>query len=128
MLRLRRRSRMDKVRHVLDEASAYTRVVGDRRVRSHLRGAAHHAAIASQQVRRDVSEGHVARLANDKKLHRQIRALLRDLRGAGESMQRKRRHRVRNALLLISGTGATAAAIPSSRRWVAAKVGSPGAA
>jgi hypothetical protein len=125
MLRLRRRSRMDKVRDVLDEASAFTHVMGDRRVRSHLRAAVHHGSVAGRQMRRDLREGHVTGLANDRKLRRQVRAMLRDLKGAGERMRRKRQHRVRNALLLLSGTGAAAVAMPSSRRWFAAKMAVP---
>jgi hypothetical protein len=52
-------------------------------------------------------------------LRRNLRALLDDLDGVRERAQRKRHHRVRNALLLVSGTGVVLAAIPTTRHWIA---------
>jgi hypothetical protein len=110
---------MQKVSDALHEAGSYVHVMRDRKVRSRLRAAVEHATLASRQLQRDVDRAPMTRLTHDKKLHRNVRALLLDLNGVRERMERKRHHRVRNVLLLLSGTGIAAAAIPSSRRWVA---------
>jgi hypothetical protein len=44
--------------------------------------------------------------------------MVADLERASGRIQRRRSHRVRNAMLLIGGTGAIAAAVPATRRWI----------
>jgi hypothetical protein len=124
MLGMHRKRRTDKVSDALNEAASYVQVLRDRKVRSRLRAAIDHAAVAGSQVRRDVNRrGATSRLARDKKLHRNLNAMVRDLRGARDRMEAKRHHHVRNVLLLVGGTGVAATAVPSSRRWIADKMG-----
>jgi hypothetical protein len=59
-------------------------------------------------------------LAADKKLRKNVRALLDDLDSAGDRLRRKRSHRARNAVLIVAGTGAAITVIPHVRRWIAA--------
>jgi hypothetical protein len=117
---------MQKVSDVLHEAGSYARVMRDAKVRSRLRAAIDHGAVAGRHLRRDIDRGPMTRLANDKTLHRNVRALVLDLKSARERMERKRHHRVRNVLLVLSGTGIVAAAIPSTRRWISEQAGVAG--
>jgi hypothetical protein len=120
---------MEKVSDALNEAASYVQLLRDNKVRSRLRAAIDHAAAASGQVRHDVNRrGATSRIAQDKKLHRNVRAMVRDLRGARDRIETKRRHRVRKMLLLIGSTGVAAAAVPSSRRWIVDKMGMNGTA
>jgi hypothetical protein len=123
MLPLRKRSRIAEVSEALHEAASYTHTLRDRKVRSRIRAAIDHGALVTSRLRRDLSDGHVTRLANDRKLHRNVRALLADVKSAKRRIERKRRHRVRTVLLLIGGSGAAVAAIPSSRHWFSDKLG-----
>jgi hypothetical protein len=121
MLGLRRKSRMDKVKRALQETASYadTRLY-DKRLRSDMRSAYEHSSMAADRVRRDVAAAQItSRLVQDKILRRNLWALLDDLESARERVQRKRRHRVRNALLLVSGSGVVLAAIPGTRHWIA---------
>lgn len=123
MVGIRHRTRMDKAKDVLKQASSYTELMRDRKVQSRFRSAIDHGMIVSDRVRRDVGRTDMtSRLTQDKKLRRNLRALVADVKGARERIERKRRHRVRNAILLASGTGVVLAAIPSSRRWIAVKM------
>jgi hypothetical protein len=122
MLGMARRSRTEKVKNALGEAISYTdELIRDERLRAHVRAAVGHGAQATGRVRGDFEAGNVAsRLAADKKLRKNIRALLDDLDSAGDRLRRKRRHRARNAVLIVAGTGAAIAVIPNVRRWIAA--------
>ncbi len=121
MLRSRRRTRSEKVADALREAVSYTdRLVHDRRLRSDLSSAADHAARAAKLARRDAhgSRGAV-RIAGDTKLRKSARALVDDVSRATGRVRRKRRtHRVRNAFLVLGGTGAAVAAATKGRRWI----------
>jgi hypothetical protein len=127
MLGLTRRSRMEKVKGALTEAVAFTdELIRDRRLRSDVRSAVDHGAVATDRVRRNIGVGSItSRLAADKKLRRSLRALLDDLDSAGERIRRKPTHRVRNALLIVAGSGAAVAVVPNARRWVAGHVPAP---
>ena len=121
MLRMRRKSRSEKVTEALKEAASYTdRLVHDRRLRSDLRSAADHGRRAAKLATRDFrgSRG-AAHIAGDAKLRKSVRALVDDLSRATGRLQRKRRtHRVRNAFLLVGGTGAAVVAATQGRRIV----------
>jgi hypothetical protein len=121
MLGLRRQTRMDKAKRMLQETASYADTrMHDRRLRSNVRSAVEHSSAAAERVRRDIAAGEItSRLAHDRRLRRNLRALLDDLDGVRERAQRKRHHRVRNALLLASGTGVVLAAIPTTRHWIA---------
>lgn len=119
-----RKSRMERVQEILKSAASYTEdVLRDERLRSNIRSAAGHAAVAAERVREDSGlSGFAARVERDRQLRKNLRSLLDDLDSAGERVRRKKQHRVRTALLIIGGTGVTLAAIPNTRRWVAGHV------
>jgi hypothetical protein len=121
MIGLTRQSRVQKVKDALREAASYTdELIRDERLRSDVRSAFGHGAEATDRVRTDIGAADItSRLAADKKLRKNLRALLDDLESAGERVRRKRTHRVRNALLIVAGTGAAVVAVPNARRWVA---------
>jgi hypothetical protein len=127
MLSLTRQSRMEKAKDVLREAVSYTEgLVRDERLRSHVRSAVDHGAVATERVRADIGAGNITeRLAADKKLRKNLRALIDDIDRASDRVRRKRSHRVRNAVLVVAGTGAAVAVVPNARRWVADRM--PGA-
>lgn len=121
MFRLRRKTRSEKVADALNEAASYAdRLVHDRRLRSDLRSAVDHGTGAARLATRDFrgSRG-AARIAGDAKLRKSVRALVDDLSRATGRVRRKRRtHRVRNAFLLVGGTGAAVAAATTGGRFV----------
>ena len=121
MIGLTRQSRIQKVKDALREAASYTdELIRDERLRSDVRSAFGHGAVATDRVRTDIGAANItSRLAADKKLRKNLRALLDDLESAGERVRGKRSHRVRNALLIVAGTGAAVVAVPNARRWVA---------
>lgn len=121
MLRLRRKTRTEKMAEALKEAAAYTeRLAHDRRLRSDLRSAMAHGALATMLVRRDVrSSRGASRLAADARLRKSLRALVDDMASATDRVRpRRKTHRVRNVLLVVGGTGAAVAAATKGRRWV----------
>jgi uncharacterized NAD-dependent epimerase/dehydratase family protein len=125
MLGLTRKTRMERVKDALTDAISYTdELVRDDRLRSDIRSAISHGADARDRLRDDISDGRVTtRLAEDKKLRKHLRALLEDLESASERMRRKRTHRVRNALLIVAGTGAAIVVVPNARRWITSRNG-----
>jgi hypothetical protein len=121
MLLRRRPSRMEQVRDALGEAISYANdLMQDERLRSNVRSAYGHGTVATERVREDIgAEGMVTRLAADKKLRKHLRALIDDLDSASERLQRRRSHRLRNAILVVAGTGAAVAVlVPNARRWM----------
>jgi signal transduction protein with GAF and PtsI domain len=119
MFRLRRKTRTEKVTEALKEAASYTdRLVRDRRLRADLRAAVDHGALATLLVRRDVrSSRSASRLASDARLRKSLRAVVDDLESAAGRVRRKRKtHRVRNAFLIVGGTGAAVVAATQGRR------------
>jgi hypothetical protein len=122
MIRLRRKTRIEKAAEALKEAAAHTdRVVRDRRLRSDLRSAMRHGALATTLVRRDVrSQRGASRLVADARLRKSLRALVDDMANATDRVRRRRKtHRIRNALLVVGGAGAAAAAATTGRHWIA---------
>jgi hypothetical protein len=63
-------------------------------------------------------------LADDKKLRKDLRALLDDLDNASARLRRKKRHRARNVLLIVSSAAAALAVVPNVRRWLSSSDGS----
>jgi hypothetical protein len=121
MLQVKRRSQMDKLRDSVRDAVAYLdEVARDEQVRADVRAAIDHGAQARDQIRKDIGEGSIAtRLANDRKLRKKVRAMLDDIDSAGDRIRRRKRHRLRNALVLLGSVGAIAAVVPKMRRWIA---------
>ena len=121
MLGIKRETRIDKVRAAVRDVVSYAdEVARDQRLRADLRDAVDHGVEAGERIQKDVRKGSIAnRLANDRKLRRKVRAMLDDLDSAGDRMRRRKRHRLRNGLLVLAGAGAAVAAfIPGVRRWV----------
>ena len=121
MLGVKKRTQMDRMKEAVREAVAYIdEVAGDERLRADLRSAMNHGGEARDRVRKDMAtDGLTTRIANDRKLRRKVRAMLDDLDSAGDRLRRRERHRLRNGLLVLGGTGALAAAILSARRRIA---------
>jgi hypothetical protein len=121
MLKLRQQSQLDKTKASLREVLSYAdSVVRDEALRAHLIAAAGHGAEMSDRLKKDVDgDGIMKRLANDRKLRKELRAAIDDLDNAGDRLRRKRSHRVRNIILIVAGAGAVAAIVPSARRWLA---------
>jgi hypothetical protein len=102
------------------DAVAYAdEIASDERLRADLRAAMGHGAEASERIRKDIASGSIAnRLASDQKLRKKVRAMLDDLDSAGDRMRRRKRHRLRNALLVLGGVGLVVAFLPAARRWL----------
>jgi hypothetical protein len=92
----------------------------DKRLRADLSAALAHGSKASNRVKKDIAAGGAYEsLAADKKLRRNLRAMLDDLDAASDRLRRKRSHRVRNAVLVLAGAMAAALALPKIRSWIA---------
>jgi signal transduction protein with GAF and PtsI domain len=124
MLSLTRQSRLDRVKDALTEAVSYTdEIVHDKRLRSNIQSAVDHGAEARDRLRKDVGAARITtRLMTDRKLRKNLRALIDDIDRVGERMRRRRTHRVRNAMLIVAGTGAAVAIVSPARRWVASQM------
>jgi hypothetical protein len=120
MLKLRRQSQLDKAKASLREVVSYAdSVVRDEALRADLLAAVGHGAEMSYRVRKDIDAvGIKKRLANDRKLRKEMRAAIDDLEGAGGRMRRTRGHRRRNAMLIVASAGAVAAIVPAARHWL----------
>lgn len=120
MLKLRRQGQMDKAKATLRDLASYVHeVIRDEQLRADLAQAVGHGAEARDRLREDIDAGGiVTRLAADKRLRRKLRETLADLDDASDRLRRKRRHRVRNVLLLVAGAGAIATVIPKVRLWL----------
>jgi hypothetical protein len=114
-----KKSRTQRVKEALREAVSYTdELIRDERLRSDVRSAVRHGAVATQRVRRASGfSGLTARLAADRELRENLRSLLDDVDSAGGRIRRPARHRMRTALVIVGGSGAILAAVPSARRW-----------
>ena len=121
MLGLTRDTQMDKARKTLRNVVSYVEdVTGDERLRADVRDAAVHGAKASERVRKDLDgDGITSRLADDKKLRKNLRAMLDDLDSAADRVRGKKRHRTRNILVLF---GAIAAAFLVARLWLSGRL------
>ena len=121
MLSLTPKTQIDKARHALRDAVAYAdEVVRDERLRADIRAAVGHGTKASDRLKKEIDAGGIsARLTSDRKLRKNLRAMLDDLDSAGQRMRRKKGHRARSVLLVIAGAGAVVAAISGLRHVLA---------
>jgi hypothetical protein len=127
MLSRTKESQMDKatntMRDFIKQAQAVTR---DERLRADIRAALDHGSTASQRLKKDIQAGGIyAKLAADKKLRKNLRAILDDLDDAAHRVRPKRTHRVRNALLVLGGAVAAALAFPRVRDIFGTSTGEP---
>ena len=74
-----------------------------------------HGSKATDQLKKDIQAGGIySRLAADKKLRKNLRAMLDDL-DAATSRVRRKSHRLRNFVLMLAGVAAGAFALPKIR-------------
>jgi hypothetical protein len=115
-------SQMDKARRTMREVVKYAEEVArDERLRADVSAALAHGSKAGDQVKKDIQAGGIySRLAADKKLRKNLRAMLDDLDAASDRVRRKKSHRVRNFVLMLLGAIGAAAALvkaaPGSER------------
>ena len=119
MLTRSRDSQMDNARRTVRDVVRYAQdVARDERLRADVSAALAHGSKASDQLKKDVQAGGIyARLAADKKLRKNLRAMLDDFDAASKRVRRKS-HRVRNFVLMLAGGVAAALALSKSRPWL----------
>jgi hypothetical protein len=113
-------SQMDKAKRTVRDVAKYAEEVArDERLRADVSAALAHGAKASDRLKEDIGAGGMyTRLAADRKLRKNLRAMLDDLDAASDRVRRKKSHRVRNVVLMLVGAVATAAAFPKIRQWL----------
>jgi hypothetical protein len=111
---------MDKARRTFRDVVKYAQEVAqDERLRSDVSSALAHGSKAGDRVQKDIDAGGIySRLASDRKLRRNLRAMLDDLDAASERVRRKKSHRFRNLLLMVAGIVGAAIALPKIRPWL----------
>jgi hypothetical protein len=119
MFDVKRQSNVRKAKEAISGVVAYLdEVASDKRLRTDVRAAIGHGAEARDQIRRDLGARTIAmRLASDRALRENIRRLLDDMDRASDRVLRRKRHRIRNGLLVLGGVAAAAAAAPKLRLW-----------
>ncbi|HEY2372915.1 MAG TPA: SRPBCC family protein [Gaiellaceae bacterium] len=109
---------------VKENAAAIADLAGqlasDKKFRKRLLEASAHGVRAKRRVWRQLGVVSLTRrLASDTRLRGELVLMTRDLHAAWRQIERKRRHRLRNTLLVLGGAGgAAAAATPQVRHWV----------
>ena len=116
MLTRSKDSQMDKAKRTLQDIVRHAQqVVGDERLRADVGAALAHGSKATDQLKKDIQAGGIySRLAADKKLRKNLRAMLDDLDAASNRVRRKS-HRLRNFVLMLAGVVASAVAFPKIR-------------
>jgi uncharacterized membrane protein len=105
------RSKTDSVKK---DAAALAK---DKKFRGELLKAAGHGRTAKRRAERRIGFFPTAgRLATDKKLRREVQEMTAHLQKAWTRVEKKRSHKLRNTLILV--TGAVLAAVPQARRFV----------
>jgi hypothetical protein len=113
-------SQMDKARRTMREVVRYAEEVArDERLRADVSAALAHGSKAGDQIKKDIQAGGIySRLAEDRKLRRNLRAMLDDLDSASDRVRRKKSHRLRNFVLTLLGAIGVAAAFVKIRSWI----------
>ncbi len=116
MLTRSKNTQMDKAKRTLQDIVRHAQqVAGDERLRADVGAALAHGSKATDQLKKDIQAGGIySRLAADKKLRKNLRAMLDDLDAAGNRVRRKS-HRLRNLVLMLAGVVASAVAFPKIR-------------
>lgn len=112
---------IDKAKRTLQDIVRHAQqVAGDERLRADVGAALAHGSKATDQLRKDIQAGGgiYSRLAADKKLRKNLRAMLDDLDAASNRVRRKS-HRLRNFVLMLAGVAAGAVALPKIRARLA---------
>ena len=120
MLTRSRDTQIDKAKRTMRDVIEYAQEVAqDERLRSNVSAALAHGSQASDQLKKDIQAGGIySRLASDKKLRKNLRAMLDDLDAASNRVRRTKSHRIRNLVLLLAGAVAAALAFPKVRPWL----------
>lgn len=120
MLTRTRDTQIDKAKRTMRDMVEYAQEVArDERLRADVRAALAHGSKAGDQLKKEIQAGCTySTLAANKKLRKNLRAMLNDLDDAGNRMRRGRRHRARNAVLVVTGAVAAALAFPRVRPWL----------
>jgi hypothetical protein len=107
---------IDKAKRTLQDIVRHAQqVAGDERLRADVGAALAHGSKATDQLKKDIQAGGIySRLAADKKLRKNLRAMLDDLDAASSRVRRKS-HRLRNFVLMLAGVVAGAVALPKIR-------------
>jgi uncharacterized membrane protein len=119
-----RRKAMEVKEQIAGGAELAAILARDKKFRKQLLAAIGHTESARRRVASRLGMVATARgLAADEELRRELREASNNLRQAWSRVERKRGHRLRNTLLVLVGAAAaTAAALPQSRRWIAARL------
>ena len=119
MFGITKESHTEKAKRTTQDVVSYLQeIIRDERLRADMRAAIDHGAEASNRVKKAIeADGMTTRLASDRKLRKNLRAMLDDLDDAGERMRRKKTHRVRNFLVVLAGGVAALLALPKIRLW-----------
>jgi hypothetical protein len=121
MLTRARDTQMNKAKRTFRDVVEYAQEVArDERLRADVGAALAHGSKASDQLKKDIRAGGIySKLAADKTLRKNLRAMLDDLDAASTRVRRKKSHRARNLVLMLSGLAAAALAVPKIRPWLA---------
>ncbi len=126
MLTRSKDSQMDKARRTMRDVVKYAQEVAqDERLRADVSAAVAHGSKASDRLKKDIDAGGIyTRLAADKKLRKNLRAMLDDLDAASDRVRpKKRSHHARNVVVMLAGAMVVAAALSKIRSWIG--TGSP---
>jgi uncharacterized membrane protein len=101
-------------------ADLASQLASDKKFRKRLLKASAHGVRAKRRVWRQLGVISLTRrLAMDPTLRSELAQMTHDLKGARRRVERKRRHPLRNALLVLGGAGGAAAvATPQVRHWI----------
>jgi hypothetical protein len=104
----------DSTRTANAAADLATQLVSDKKFQEHLVSASDHAARASRRVRSRFGRFAAFReIALDQQLRSEVLQMAKELKGAWQTVERKRSHRLRNSLLLVAGAGVVGAIVSS---------------
>ena len=120
MLTRTRDTQMQRAKRTMRDVVEYAQdVARDERLRADVSAALAHGSKASDQLKKDIHVGGTySTLATDKKLRKNLRAMLDDLDAASSRVRRKKSHRVRTFVLMLTGAVAAAIAFPKIRPWL----------
>jgi hypothetical protein len=116
---------MHKAKRTMRDVVEYAqKLARDERLRADVSAALAHGSRASDQLKMDIQAGGTySTLAADKKLRKNLRAMLDDLDAASNRVRRKKSHRIRNFVLMLAGVVAAALAFPKIRPWLTENFG-----
>jgi hypothetical protein len=120
MLTRTRETQIQRATRTTRDIVEYAREVArDERLRADVSAALAHGSKASQQLKKNLQVGGTySTLATDKKLRKNLRAMLDDLDAASSRLRRKKSRRGRALVLMLAGAVAAALAFPRIRPWL----------